>query len=159
MKENLIVDIDVGGSQVFLMTLTPEQPTNGQATDWKLVSDGVEIENVLVNFSANSPSAVEPFERCVLIISIDPIVQTDTTAWNFTLNGIQFSSGSEDRNHDISTSISNDGKTLTLIITDVSNTREDVKYSFVALHTALTSGLSTIFQSKDPIIVVNRRPG
>lgn len=156
--------IPKGGSKLIATTLTPQQPNNGLAVEWNLVhqseSKGIAtfFDKLEIEFPHDSSSIERKFERCILIVTIDSLAQTEASSWCFALNGVQYSLGYEDSCHEISTTLLENGKTLALTITDIEKQQEEFKFGFVAMHTDIASGENRFFVSKDPIIVSKRRP-
>lgn len=155
----LKIDITNGGSKVTALTLKPEKPSNNQAGDWALTSSGESISDIKVTFPEGSTPVEEQYERAVLVIDMHKSKKPDPKhTWRFIDSGVQYCNGQEDINHDITTKISNGGKTLTVVITEVGDIRENVQYSFLASCTNVESGVVKTYTSKDPAITINRKP-
>lgn len=157
---NVLIKIPEGEGCMCYFQLTPDLPDNNGARGWMLTETSPnkkdKVNNVLVSFSEKSSASECTIEQCVLVVNIDDSVQTDSSAWRFVLDGIQYCEGSDDNLHDINTEISSNGKILTITIKSLTKIAEKVSYSFVAMHTDKHSGECKIYESSDPGIGIGR---
>lgn len=149
-----------GESKVLHFTLTPEEPTDGKAADWKLVCNSenpsVHIDELKMRFSLDSSPAERAIETLTLKIGIDSSVQTSETAWQFAGTGLMFANDKGDFKGCFSLEQTNDCSQLVVSVKCLDIDGESFKFSFLAMHTNLVSGECKIFASADPIGDVGR---
>ena len=158
----LNIQIPKGCGSISYFQLTPVPPAEGHAQPWTLTENegnGEPIDTIDVQFARGSDSLQRQSERCILVISLDEDVQTEAFSWRFALNAVQYHSGCSDKLHDISTSLSANGRTLSITIESVASDSEQVNYSFVAALKNNQSGEVTIYESSDPGIGIGRGKG
>ncbi|MCV6627991.1 MAG: DP-EP family protein [Cellvibrionaceae bacterium] len=157
---NLEIHIPQGNGAIKYFKLKPQLPSATEAADWDFIylneNSGQEqpIADLMIQFSQSSSWLQRQAERCILVVTIDQ------PGWRFAMNGTKSCLGRQlpqatDALHDVSTEISGNGKVLTATISSASKNSEFIDFSFVAAHVA-ANGVTTIYQSKDPGIGIDR---
>lgn len=151
------INVPKGGQVIQYFNLTPALPTAKGAGDWIFSEPGSksDISSLTVRFHLN-PSALERnFERAILVVSMKQNPATKGT-WRFALGGVATTTGDCDPNNDASVEIIDNGFTLLTYVQVLENTDEMVPFQFVASFTDEVTGAVSIYESKDPSVVIRR---
>lgn len=156
--EDAIIDVPQGGQVIGVLELSPLPPTECAFSDWALVNtetSNLLSDEIVVGFSKKSSSIQSELERAVLVINI---VDSDPKAgrWRFALQGIDVCSEEGNLPYSLESEILNYGRTLVLYIQASHLGKQKINFSFIASYTDTATGIATIYESKDPIIVVGR---
>ncbi|WOJ98179.1 hypothetical protein R0137_06325 [Congregibacter brevis] len=148
------IRVPQGESRVLHFVLTPRLPVNGKADDWAFVctseSSGAHVTELDVAFSKSTPLAERRNEAAILVVEIDRLVQTSTTAWRFHSPGFLFAHGHGDVKNCFDFSLGADQTTMVTRITCLDDVGENFKFSFAAMRTDMDSGACDIYASADP---------
>lgn len=143
-----------GGSSVCHIDLLPKKPSKGKAANWPMTDTSTEPATVIDSFEVDFSKASSPqqrqYERMIFVISISEKANTAKQSWRFIENGVQFCPGHADYLDDMSTSVSDDGQVLTCVIRSLTDTPEEVSFSFLAMRQDRKSGECAIYASADP---------
>ncbi|WP_323813161.1 DP-EP family protein [Cellvibrio sp. NN19] len=153
------IDVPRGGQVIQFFNLTPALPTATSPGDWIFSTPGsaVDISTLTVGFELN-PSALErQFERAILVVSIQQNPATGGT-WRFALGGVATDHGDENPYNDIAVEVIDNGFTLLVYVQALENNEENAPFGFVASYTDSKTGVVSIYESGDPIIIVDRPP-
>jgi len=148
------------GEQVIkYFTLVPALPVAGKRGNWKLTdSKGVVVDSLNVGFDEN-PSALErSFERAILVVRMPDPIDGAPGVWRFALGGVATDHGDENPYNDIAVEIIDNGFTLLVYVQALENNEENAPFGFVASYTDSKTGAVSIYESVDPIIIVDRPP-
>lgn len=153
------IDVPQGGQVIGVYELTPQLPKDGKAVEWPLIdtSTGKQVSDlVAISFNEDSSSVQIDFERAILVVNIAG--EDDTCRWAFALNGFDICSiEGEGQGQVIETEIVNYGKTLLVYVQSFAvDAQETINFSFVAAYTDKVSGMTTVYESKDPGVIVGR---
>lgn len=158
------VVIEPGQQVIQQFNLTPRVPTATAPGNWQFVAQNTttDISSLEIEFSEDSTFVQSQFERAVLIISMKQDVLVNGT-WRFALGGVVADTADADPNNDILVEIIDSGLTLVAYIqapidpVDPSApTDEDIGFRFVASFSNNTTGAVSIFESKDPRVIIAR---
>ena len=157
----MIIDVPSGQSKTVCFTVTPELPQGGVAQEWKLVctseNPSVHTDEMEIWFALSSPPSLRLSELAILQFTIDPEAQTHEHAWRFFEPGFVFSASQPDVKDCFSIAVSNNGMEITANVRCLDDVGEQFKFSFLALCTENSSGISTIYASADPQGRIGRR--
>ena len=148
-----------GGQVIKYFNLMPALPTKSGPGDWIFTECGssIDIASLSVGFELN-PSALErEFERAILVINIQQYPAAGGT-WRFALGGVATDHGDVNPDNDIALDIIDNGFTLLVYVHALENNDELIPFGFVASFTESKTGKVSIYESKDPIIIVDRPP-
>jgi len=156
------MDINVprGNGRIEYFKLVPALPKAGKPAKWKMThldpEGGKEkiVDDINIIFNKDSGWLQRQSEQCVLVFTIHK------SRWSFAMGGTKncikrASKSHTDILHDIESTVSGNGKVLTLTAKNLGHSHEYVDFSFLASHTA-KDGKCTIYQSKDPGMGVDR---
>lgn len=156
------MDINVprGNGKIEYFKLVPALPKGGKPAKWKMThldpEGGKEkvVDDINITFDKNSCWIQRQSEQCVMVFTINK------SGWSFVMGGTKncakrASKCDTDILHDIDSTISGNGKVLTITAKNLGHAHEYVDFSFLASHTA-KDGKCTIYQSEDPGISVDR---
>lgn len=154
----LVVSVPQGGQVIRTFNLTPSLPVDGKAGDWLWADPSAPttlISTVNVKFNVESTAVEQDFERAVLIINMQQNSK-ENGYWRFALDGLAINPEYKDIYHNAEFEIVENGETLVAYIQVVGNTRENIKFSFVASYADSASGVVGVYQSADPDIGIGR---
>lgn len=156
--EEATIDVPQGGQVIGVWELSPMPPKNGTFSDWALVNtetSNLLSDDIVVGFSKKSSSIQSELERAVLVINIVDC-EPKVGRWRFALHGIDVCSEEGNLPYTLESEILNYGKTLVLYIHAVHLGKQKINFSFIAAYTDAATGIATIYESKDPTIIVGR---
>lgn len=157
--KTLLIKVPQGGQVIRTFNLTPSLPVGGKSTNWQLVDSEakkpVDISDIRVSFSVKSSSTEQYFERAVLIIKMQQN-PTENGIWRFVADGVVASSQYGDVNHDIAVEVIDQGMTLITHVHVIGDTKEEVRFGYLASFTDAVSGNVSVYESSDPGIVPGR---
>lgn len=156
----MIVRVPQGGQTIRSFNLKPALPVSGKAADWLLTDPAAptpsDISFISVNFSEQSTSVEQDFERAILIVSLQQN-SLNNGHWRFVMNGVAAAPQYSDVDHDVTVAITDQGQTLITEVQVIGDSQEQIQFGFVASFTDAISGAVSIYESKDPG-VYPRRP-
>ncbi|MES2675707.1 MAG: DP-EP family protein [Pseudomonadota bacterium] len=154
----LVIPVPQGGQALATFELTPLRPVAGKAQDWKLIdtSTGETVTGISVSFHLKSSDVEREFERAVLIVNLAKSVDNAEGYWRFVLNGVEPGQVTGDQNVDVVTEITNYGRTLIAYVHALDLGKSEIDYGYLASFTDAISGVVSIYESRDPDIVVKR---
>jgi hypothetical protein len=154
---------DVIGTAVTYFCMTPST----ESDDWKTVvvptgvsslqdvQEPIDIDSLKYEFESlkgadAKQEALEPYQKAVLIIDINPACEQ----WTFSGEGIEFCGKPSEKDCKIKTKVSTDCKQLTLLVDHVTT---DVSINFCYL-AAITKACGKLeeYKSKDPSVRIGR---
>ena len=155
----LVLSVPRGGQLIHYFTLTPAFPTDAGHGDWLFTEVGSkrDIENLRVEFQRNPLPLERELERAVLIVHMAQDKKAKGK-WRFALGGVATDKGDADPNNDVSVEVIDNGFTLVAYVQVLENSRENIPFGFVASFTDDTTGVVSIYASKDPGIQPVRPP-
>lgn len=169
----LRIDVPRGGAKILSVDLFPSLPENGEAGTWPMVDVSDDqfrpFSSLVVAFDEESDKDEQHYEQAVIVFHIAEKVQTDAGHWSFVMGGIQYDLNHGDVRHEMNTSVSPDGQTMTMTVSKVINLKdndkdkdshaeEQVDFSYLAMYRERKSGECRIYSSSDPSIRIGRPP-
>lgn len=154
----LVLNVPQGGQIIKTFNLTPSLPVDGKAGDWLWAdpkTPTTQISTVNIKFNVDSSTVEQDFERAILVINLQQNSK-ENGYWRFALNGVAINPEYKDIYHNVEFEVVDDGETLIVHAQVIGDTRENIKFSFVAAFADSVSGLITNCQSQDPDINVGR---
>ncbi len=158
-KRLLKLSVPRGGQLIHYFNLTPAFPTDSGHGDWLFteVGSSQDIENLRIEFQRNPLPLERELERAVLIVHMAQDKKAKGK-WRFALGGVATDTGDADPNNDVSVEVIDNGFTLVAYVQVLENSRENIPFGFVASFTDDTTGVVSIYASKDPGIQPVRPP-
>ncbi len=154
-------DVPQGQRASVNLIVTPAAPQDGVAQQWAITDNASgtpqPVDSLNITFSGNTPARARRQERMVLSFSIDPAVQTDASSWRFAEEGIVYCQGAGDYLQDISSRIEDNGNTLVLSVSCLSDEEESFNFRFMGVLVDNTSGVCQVLASADPGGSISRR--
>lgn len=156
--EDAVIDVPQGGQVIGVLELSPMPPKDGGFGDWALVNTETSnrlSDEIVVGFSKKSSTIQAELERAVLVINIVDC-EPNLGRWRFALQGIDVCNEEGNLPYSLESEILNYGKTLVLYIHAAQLGRQTINFSFIAAYTDAATGQATIYESKDPGIIITR---
>lgn len=158
-QKPLVIKVPQGGQVIRTFDLTPSLPAHGQATNWQLVDSAAkkpkDIDDVRVSFSVKSSSTEQYFERAVLIVKMQQN-SAENGVWRFVADGVVVNPKHADVNHDLAVEVLDQGMTLVAYVHVIGDTKEEIRFGYLASFTDNKSGEVKVYESKDPGIGAGR---
>ncbi len=151
----LVIQVPQGGQVIGEFTLTPKKPGK-KAESWRLVNNatGEEVKGLAIGFSDESSDLQRAYERAVLVINMADTDKTGT--WRFVLNGIVTGENTSDVNHDVYIETEQQGARLIAYVHAEQPGKETIDYGYLASFTDKKTGVVSIYESKDPGVIIGR---
>lgn len=155
---SLVIKVPQGGQTIRTFNLTPALPVGGKAANWLLVDPlkpTKDIDSMSFSFSPNSSSLEQEFERAIIQIKIQQNPDNNGT-WRFASDGVAVNPIFNDANHDVVVEITDAGYTLLAQVQLIGDSKEEIRFGYLASFTDGVSGAVSVYESEDPGVVIGR---